>query len=301
MKRFLNLNLPKQKKNNVPKGLADDATTSDPVRPERSAVLALAQALCTSVQFHAQMGIESYPLTPGLRHWLLAVRGKTTEVGRSKVPRQTPPVAAPPLARSVPLRDPGQDAATLLQTLHQEIAVCHSCDLASTRQGWIAGSGVPGPPLFVLGDYSRQEGNFSSGILFGEEEDALLWKMLGAIGVKETDVYVTNLVKCCPPSATEPSEASIRQCHGYLAREIEIVRPRVICALGDAAASVFLGAGASVFRLRGRLHPYQTATEGAPIQVMATFHPRLLLKHEGFKKGAWQDLQLIQRQLMRHS
>ncbi len=172
------------------------------------------------------------------------------------------------------------------------------CPLASARQGLVPGRGAVGSPLLVVGDYSGQESGFSADTLFGAAEDTMLRNMMRAIGLTEEDVYVTNTIKCCPESAELLEIESVHRCREHLLREIELVRPQVICAMGEWAVRSVLGSEESVFRLRGRFHRFGTDNDAAdPLQVAVTFHPRFLLKNEGLKKAAWQDLQMIQRRL----
>ena len=269
-------------------------TTRDTVSLDRSSVLSLAVALRTCLHFHQQMGIERYPLTPELKQCLHPKSGKS-EPKHHDAPK--PPVGPP--VRPVQARPvPRGDSAAHLIKLRQDIAGCQLCGLASVRQGVVTGSGTAGSSLLVAGDYSCQDGGFSDATLFGTAEDAMLWNMMRAIGLTPEDAYVTNAVKCCSVATELPGDESAQRCRAHLVREIELVRPRVICAMGEAAARLLVGGDESVFRLRGKFHQYRLAgeTEGT-IPVMVTFHPRFLLKNVELKKAAWQDLQMIQRLL----
>lgn len=271
-----------------------DGTARDPVFLDRCAVLSLAGALRTCLHFHQQMGIEHYPLTPELRQCLHPKSGKSESKHRTAPQPPVGPPVRPAPARPVPR---GDDAAQLLK-LQQDVADCRMCGLVSARQGVVTGSGTAGSSLLVAGDYSCQDAGFSAATLFGTAEDAMLWNMMRAIGLTPEDAYVTNAVKCCPLATELPGDESAQRCRAHLAREIELVRPRVICAMGEAAARLLVGGDESVFRLRGKFHQYRLAGEtGGAIPVMVTFHPRFLLKNVELKKAAWQDLQMIQRLL----
>jgi len=109
---------------------------------------------------------------------------------------------------------------------------------------------------------------------------------------------VTNTIKCCPQTAQQPDRESEQHCLAHLRREIELLRPRIICAMGEVAARAVLGSSEPVLRLRGRFHPYKYSGDaGESTQVMVTFHPRFLLQYGDMKKAAWKDLQMVQRQL----
>ena len=152
--------------------------------------------------------------------------------------------------------------------------------------------------LMLVGDFSQQSGAFSESILFSPEEDAMLANMLRAIGLSRDEVYSTNTLKCCPLPQAAPPDASVRQCVAYLHREIALVRPQIICAMGDGAARAVLESSEPVARLRGKLHPYKKGGEGlVALRIVPTYHPRLLLAHPEMKRAAWQDLQLIQKHL----
>jgi len=271
-----------------------DCPARDTVFLDRSSVLSLAVALRTCLHFHQQMGIERYPLTPGLKQCLYS-KSEESEPKHRDAPK--PPIGPPVRPAQAQPVHRGGGAAQLIK-LRQDIAGCRMCGLASSRQGVVTGSGTAGSSLLVAGDYSCQNEGFSSATLFGTAEDAMLWNMMRAIGLTPEDAYVTNAVKCCPLPTELPGDESAQRCRAHLVREIELVRPRVICAMGEAAARLLVGGDESVFRLRGKFHQYRLAGEtGGTLPVMVTFHPRFLLKNVELKKAAWQDLLMIQRLL----
>jgi uracil-DNA glycosylase len=274
-----------------PKTGGEGASPDTAVLPDRFSVLALAAALRTSLRFHDQMGINNYPSmlqSPPRRkkETKAPAKGHIGLVRTAAAPAPNS-ASAQPWAKEV--------AESQLIALRHDLEICGLCALAAARQGVVPGSGTAGSQLLVVGDYSSQDTGFSAAIGFGAAEDAMLWNMMRAIGLTPDDVYVTNAVKCCS-LPTEMAEVECMQhCRKHLLREIELVRPRVICAMGELAAQAVLGGKESVFRRRGRFHRYQ-AGEDWP-QVMVTFHPRFLLNNAELKKAAWQDLQLIQRLL----
>jgi DNA polymerase len=241
------------------------------------------------------MGVESYPLIPELAP--SPKKGKATPEPKESS-RPALPAAALPLRREQSQPWSKEASGEQLVAYRRDIEACRMCTLASARQGLVLGRGAVGSPLLVVGDYSGQESGFSADTLFGVAEDTMLWNMMRAIGLTEADVYVTNTIKCCPESAELLDFESVHRCRGHLLREIELVRPRIICVMGEWAVRSVLGSEESVFRLRGRFHRYGTDKDAAdPLQVVVTFHPRFLLKNEELKKAAWQDLQMIQRRL----
>ncbi|HDO31417.1 MAG TPA: hypothetical protein ENG79_10265, partial [Desulfobacteraceae bacterium] len=185
-----------------------------------------------------------------------------------------------------------------LQCLEREAASCSFCPLAAGRLGTVPGSGGESSALMVVGDWSLQEkDHFSPATVFGLDDDALLTRMMAAIGFQPGDIYVTNCVKCCPPPGRpDPDRACLDACFSFLEREIAAVRPRLICAMGDMAARMLLGREEPLVRLRGRFYQFRYQA-GPPVAVMPTFHPRFLRRHEEMKKGTWLDLQAIRRHL----
>lgn len=243
------------------------------------------------------MGIGTYPLTPGLAKALTAkpiASPPPSPVNERKPQREL--VQPSSQRESLPARPSATGGMRL--ALQEEITACQLCSLAQNRQGLVLGAGAMPARLMLVGDFSQQSGAFSESILFSPEEDALLTNMLRAIGLSRDEVYSTNTLKCCPLPQAVPPEASIRQCVAYLHREIALVRPQIICAMGDGAVHASLERREPVSRLRGKFYPYKKGGEGlAAIRIVPTYHPRLLLAHPEMKRAAWQDLQLIQKHL----
>lgn len=263
-------------------------------RLERSAVLALAADIRTCLRFHQAMGVESYPMGRGLKDFL-AGPGKKVK-GQHRPGQVAHPVLPPRQGQRLPAKEAAP--ADQLAALQRDLGDCRLCSLVSTRQGQVPGRGVTGAPLLIIGDYCRQAAEFSASSLFGPEEDVMFWNMMRAIGLLPEEVYVTNAIKCCPRASEHPPPESAEPCRVHLRREIEWVRPKIICAMGETAAWAVLGGSETVFRLRGKWHSYRSGREiGEAIRVMVTFHPRYLLANADMKKAAWEDLQMIQRNL----
>lgn len=268
-----------------------DANTSAGV--DQVALTVLATGLRRHLEAHLQMGITTYPLTPELAG---ALTGQPVSAAPpAKQAKQRQSNAATPAVQPAPLIDvPGQE--TLRLPLLQEIAACQRCPLGQDRQGQVNGAGPIPARLMLIGDFSQQSGEFSESILFNRDEDAMLANMLRAIGLGIEEVYITNALKCCPMPQVTPEEQSVRACAAFLFREIALVQPQIICAMGDLAAYALLERKESVARLRGKLYPYKKGGEAlAALRIVTTFHPRLLLAHPEMKRAAWQDLQLIQK------
>jgi DNA polymerase len=263
--------------------------------PDQRSAVVLAVALRKHLLLHQQMGLNSYPLSQELEHFIQPRRRPV-----AARPQPAPTVVAipsekAPARQSLPAALPDTERQ---EDIRRDLAGCTDCGLSAARSSQVLGQGDIGAGLLIVGDYPRVETETDAASLFGGEEDALLWKMMQAIGLGPKDVYVTNAVKCRPTGGQAPSIENEQACQAYLQREIALVRPRIILAMGVAATRALLGTDASVFRLRGRLHPSRfVRRSGAPIPVMVSFHPRLLLDQPAMKKAAWQDLQIVQRQL----
>jgi DNA polymerase len=119
----------------------------------------------------------------------------------------------------------------------------------------------------------------------------LLTRIIEAIGMKRQDVYIANVIKCRPPNNRNPEEDEIARCEPYLIRQIELVKPRLIVALGTFAAQTLLKTKLPISQLRGRFHTYQG------VKLMPTFHPAFLLRNPERKRAVWEDMQVVQREL----
>ncbi|RJX17979.1 MAG: hypothetical protein C4563_10375 [Desulfobulbus sp.] len=241
------------------------------------------------LRFQQSMGIAAYPLNDGIRRFFAVADGvslKARSAGDSGVGAKT--------RQERPRADQGGAASTILAVLRQEIEQCSLCRLAECRKGTSQGRGIPGSSLMVVGDWSAQENEPDPAILFGAEEDVMLWKMMEAIALQPEEVYVTNLLKCCPGGTAD--DGCRESCFSYLIREIAAVKPRLICAMGDFAVRMLAGTAEPLFRVRGRFVEYRLQGAGA-IPVMPTFHPRYLIRNPEMKMATWKDLQAIRRRL----
>ena len=128
----------------------------------------------------------------------------------------------------------------------------------------------------------------------------LLDKMLAAIGLSREEIYLTSLVKCFPAGGQPPRDEEIKTCLPFLFRQIEIICPLVICAMGKQPAQTLLHSKKSLFQLRGRFFDFNSfcSTELAEhMLIIPSLHPAFLLDNEEMKKASWQDLQMIQKKI----
>ncbi len=255
----------------------------------------IAAELRKILRLHEQMGLTVYPATAELQQF---VTGKNWNKKPGKAGGAAPPQRRVSLTRrQATAGKESTDSTAKLVGVHENIRLCTDCDIAQKRQGIVIDSSKQGAGLMIVGDVSRQTQAFSASTLFGTAEDEMLWNMVRAMGLNQEDVYVTNCIKCCLLEAKQADVATGRRCLAFLEQEIDAIRPRIICAMGELAAQAILGSKESLGTLRGRFHQYNG--RHGKTAVMVTFHPHFLLDHVEMKRIAWHDLQLIQRRLSR--
>jgi uracil-DNA glycosylase len=203
-----------------------------------------------------------------------------------------PPIPGPGLAVETPshVLDDELVALGTLEDVAQRIRTTHCCALCPNRTHAVPGEGNPEAKLFLVGEGPGATED-AQGRPFVGQAGNLLNGILEAIEVPRDTVYITNIVKCRPPQNRKPLPDEIAACIPYLHRQIEIVQPKVILALGSTAAEAMLGVRRSLGELRGKVHTYN----GIPLVV--TYHPAALLRNPNWKKPTWDDVR-IARQLL---
>ena len=203
-----------------------------------------------------------------------------------------PPIPGPGLAVESPshVLDDELVALGTLEDVAERIRTTHCCALCPNRTNAVPGEGNPQARLFLVGEGPGATED-AQGRPFVGQAGNLLNGILEAIEVPRDSVYITNIVKCRPPQNRKPLPDEIAACIPYLHRQIEIVQPKVILALGSTAAEAMLGVRRSLAELRGKVHTYN----GIPLVV--TYHPAALLRNPNWKKPTWDDVR-IARQLL---
>jgi len=181
--------------------------------------------------------------------------------------------------------EPGWDV------LRATVAACTRCALHESRTQTVFGVGNPDADWMIIGEAPGAEED-RRGEPFVGRAGKLLDEMLLAVGQSRERVFIANILKCRPPNNRDPSQEEAAACRPYLERQIELVRPRIILAVGRIAAQQLLQTDTPVGRLRGKVHQLG----GIPLVV--TYHPAYLLRSPGEKRKAWQDL-LFARQTVR--
>jgi len=164
------------------------------------------------------------------------------------------------------------------------VAGCTDCPLHATRKKTVFGVGDEAADWLFVGEGPGADED-AQGEPFVGQAGKLLDNMLAAIGLKRgSNVYIANILKCRPPGNRNPEPHEAQQCEPYLHRQIELIRPKLIIALGRVAAANLLASEASVAAMRGKIHRYR----GIPLVV--TYHPAYLLRNLPDKAKAWADL-----------
>jgi len=205
-------------------------------------------------------------------------------------PAPAVPKAAPGL---VPLFDPGP-AGDTLERIVTDIGDCRRCRLCEGRTKIVFGSGNPQARLVFVGEGPGEDEDLQ-GLPFVGRAGQLLTQMINntaareGMSVRREDVYICNVVKCRPPKNRTPEPDEMEICGQFLFRQLNVIRPRAICALGATAAKALLGAKEGITKLRGRWHSWRD------IPVMPTYHPSYLLRpyNQNAKREAWEDLKKV--------
>ncbi len=216
---------------------------------------------------------------PGLERALLAWAEDLEEFGIDFLPAAKSTAAVMPDAPESAAGEPG----AALHEIAQEIDACTRCSLHGTRNRTVPGQGAAPAPIMFVGEAPGADED-RQGLAFVGRAGQLLTRMIAAMGFGRDEVFIANVLKCRPPGNRDPRPDEAAACLPFLRRQIELVRPGVIVALGGHAARNLLRTDSSVGRMRSRVHDYH----GTPLIV--TYHPSYLLRSPGQKGLAWEDL-----------
>jgi DNA polymerase len=208
------------------------------------------------------------------------------DAGASRGPGEVPAFLAAPADRP--------EAALDWDPLRAAVAACARCSLHETRTQTVFGVGDRQAKWMFVGEAPGAEED-RQGEPFVGRAGQLLTSMLQALGLRREDVYIANVLKCRPPGNRDPKPDEVAGCRGYLERQIELVSPRIVVAVGRIAAQNLLATDTSLARLRGRVH----ALGSGKWPVIVTYHPAYLLRSPGEKRKAWQDLLFARNVLAR--
>ncbi len=244
---------------------------------ERRELLALVAGMRASIEWWREGGLEALAReAPGSTEAPRApeapVPGAITELEQ--------PMAKPTAAPSV--EDPGT-----LEELRTIIGDCQRCKLAPHRTQIVFGTGNPNADLVFVGEAPGRDEDIRGEPFVGRAGQLLTEIIVKGMKIRREDVYIANIIKCRPPQNRNPEPDEIASCEPFLIRQLGILRPKAIVALGTFAAQALLKTRTPITRLRGTWADYQ----GVPL--MPTFHPAYLLRNPGDKRLVWQDIQQV--------
>lgn len=205
-------------------------------------------------------------------------------------------VAAAPLVEAA-VSAPAKPAAVspvargTLDELRAEIGDCQRCKLAGGRTNLVFGVGSPTADLMFVGEGPGHDEDLQGEPFVGRAGQLLTEIITKGMKLQRADVYIANVVKCRPPGNRNPENDEIASCMPFLHRQIEIISPKVIVALGTFAAQTLLGVKTPITRMRGNWHAHRG------IKVMPTFHPAYLLRTPGDKRLVWEDIKQVMAEL----
>ena len=196
---------------------------------------------------------------------------------------------APPATVAVARDDPAsreQKAAQQAELDAKQVSVCTKCPLHQSRTNTVFGVGNPDSDVVFVGEAPGRDEDLK-GEPFVGRAGQLLNKILEAIGFQREDIYIANILKCRPPENRDPASDEVLHCEPYLVKQLEIIQPKVICALGRIAAVTLLKSNMSLTKMRTEVHDYH----GIPL--IPTYHPAALLRNPNWKRPAWEDVQKL--------
>ena len=248
------------------------------------------------LEFFGELGVEGIRREPEWR----ARAGRQRAVPEPETPpelgapiepaetRASEPVASMEPVESVQTVHVFASQAEALDALRVEIGPdCRRCKLHTLgRRQVVFGVGNPNADLMFVGEAPGGDEDIQ-GEPFVGRAGQLLTKIIEAIGLQRSDVYIANVIKCRPPGNRNPEPDEVERCEPFLFRQIDMVKPKVIVALGKFAAQSLLKTGDPITRLRGREYQFRSAT------LVPTFHPAYLLRNPSSKREVWEDMKKV--------
>lgn len=183
----------------------------------------------------------------------------------------------------------GADFPETLETVRADLGDCQRCQLAGGRKNIVFGDGHPRARLVFVGEGPGFEED-KQGLPFVGPAGQLLTRIIEAIKLDRTQVYICNVLKCRPPGNRNPQPDEINSCFPFLERQLAAIQPDFIVALGTFAAQTLLGTATPISRLRRRFHDYNG------IKVLPTYHPAYLLRNPDKKRDVWEDMKMLMKE-----
>lgn len=189
-----------------------------------------------------------------------------------------------------PLTTGNGPSAKDLESFYNEIKDCQLCPLGATRTKFVFGVGNPNADLMLIGEAPGRNEDLQ-GEPFVGRAGQLLDKILAAINLSREEVYIANVLKCRPPNNRDPLKSESDTCQPYLKQQIELIKPKLILALGRVSGAWLLGEDLALKDMRNKSYSYNG------IEMMVTYHPAALLRNPHWKRPCWEDMQKVRDRL----
>jgi len=227
---------------------------------------------------------------------------KDNYVPTDRYPPQGVPRTVESKARTEPCRSVGgmadAEKTAELEKVAEEVHQCRKCELGSLRTNAVPGEGNPNARIMFVGEGPGADED-AQGRPFVGRAGQLLDKVISAMGLKRSEVFIGNILKCRPPENRDPRADEIISCLPYLQRQIEVINPEIIVALGAHAARTLLNTTKSIGQLRGQFLEYYSGIGRPPIKLMATYHTAYLLRNysQENRRRVWEDMKKVLTEL----
>ncbi len=198
------------------------------------------------------------------------------------------------LKKTKPIEKKPEKVEDVFKKMALNVAKCRACQLHEKRLNSVFGEGNPHTDLMFIGEAPGGDED-KQGRPFVGRAGQLLTKIINAMGLERSDVYIANVIKCRPPFNRDPQPEEISACWHFIEKQIELIKPKVICTLGRISTKTILMTTDAISRLRGKFGNYKG------IKVMPTYHPSYLLRNPSAKKQVWEDMQKIMKFLAENS
>ena len=255
-------------------------------QPVKGETLPAATSIPQATEAEAQGMGQREPAVPVVLHEAPATAIQTSFFGEEPVIKTRRGFQAPEIGTVVPV----EERAAALEAIRDEMGNCTRCALHKGRNTIVFGVGNPAARLMFVGEGPGADED-AQGLPFVGRAGQLLNNMIAAMGLKREDCYIANVVKCRPPGNRTPEPDEANTCSPFLFRQIDVVRPQVLVALGAVAATYLLGVRQPLAALRGRIHAFRG------MSLIVTYHPAFLLRDPRQKKESWADLQVAMKEL----
>jgi DNA polymerase len=244
------------------------------MEPESSSqeIQSIAQEMWERMNWYRELGVDG---------WKKSALSPSSPIARPDIQQEM---------ENMPKDKTTSASVITLEEVRSEIGDCQRCKLCSGRKNIVFGEGNPRATLMFVGEAPGADEDQQARPFVGRAGQ-LLTKMIIAMGFSREEIFIANIIKCRPPENRNPQPDEIAACQPFLLKQIEAIRPKIICALGTFSAQTLLSSQQRISDLRGKFHDFHG------VKVLPTFHPAYLLRNPNEKKRVWEDLQKIMEEL----